>query len=157
MERGVLSERGQTLLEVTVVVSITALLLAPVISGMVRRMQTAKFEATVAEMNALANAGVDYYVSHQQCPSGIAQLTPTYIAHAVSLNPFLSAYQLNCGVYSICVSSLVPAGLAQSNPAGPLFEVSRAGGKDNIKITKLFPYSATGRLMYDKKYLYGGT
>lgn len=152
-----MSKRGQTLLEVTVTVSITALLLAPVISGMVRRIQTAKFQETVEEMTAIADASVDYYVSHQQCPAGITQLAPTYLVQAAILNPFLSAYQLSCGTTSVSVSSLIPAGLAQQNPAGSLLEVNKSGGQDNIKITKLFPCSATGRLLYDKKYLYGGT
>ena len=57
----------------------------------------------------------------------------------------------------VSVSDLIPTGLAQKNPEGSLLEVATSGAQDNIMITQRIPNVFTSRMLYDKKYLYGGS
>jgi Tfp pilus assembly protein PilE len=157
MDRGVLNKKGLTLLETAATMLVIVFILSMVIPNNVQRIQNSKFQKTVAEMKTIAEAAIDYYISQNSCPMGIGTLAPTYLQQAVVSSPFLSSYQLSCMGNMVSVSNLIPAGLVQKNPEGSLLQVIPTGMKDNIIITKLIPNSFTGRLNYDKKYLYGGS
>jgi type II secretory pathway pseudopilin PulG len=157
MVSGLLNQKGMTMLETTAAMVVIVLILTMIIPNNVQRIQIARFQKTVVEMKAITDASIDYYVSQGNCPPGIEQLSPVYLQQATYSSPFLSNYLLSCTGIMVSVSNLIPGGLAQKNPEGPLLEVTSAGSQDIIKITKLIPHSWIGRLEYDKKYLYGGS
>lgn len=145
------------MLEVAVTVVIIGCILTVVMTNNIERIRQAQFQKTVTEMTTIARASIDYYLSQGVCPTDIGQLSPVFIPQPVTSSSFGSDYQINCTVNTVSVSDLIPSGLAQKNPEGPLLQVSAAGGQDNITITQIMPNAFTGRLLYDKKYLYDGS
>lgn len=145
------------MLEVAATMVIIVFILSMTIPNNVQRIQNAQFKKTVVEMKAIAQASIDFYISQGVCPTGISQLVPVYMPQAVTSSPFGSSYQLSCGTNMVSVSDLIPTGLAQKNPEGPLFEATTIGSKDSIMITQRKPYSFIGRLLYDKKHIYAGS
>ena len=155
MDSSILNKQGITLLEVVATMVIVGFLLSIIIPFNVTRIKNAQYQKTVAEMKTIAQAAIDYYISQGSCPTTTDQLAPTYTPKAVTSSPFGTAYQISCANNLVSVTNQITAGLVQKNPGGSLLEVTTAGGFDTIKITQRIPNELTGRLLYDKKYLYG--
>ena len=149
----ILNKKGSSLLEVAVTIGIIAVILYAIASFGIRRVQNAEFQRAIIEMQTIAKASIGYYLAQGSCPTGPAQLTPTYMPQAVTSSPFNSNYQISCGTSSVSVSNTIPTGVELNNPVGPLLQISTSGGQDIITITMAIPYQYMGRVLYDKNIL----
>ena len=145
------------MLEVTVILFIVGVILSMVIPNCIGRINRAKYEKTVNELTAIAQASVDYYISQGAWPTEISQLVPQFMPQAVTFSPFGTMYQINTVnvPYNMAtISVLVPAGIAQKNPEGQLLEINNEGPQDQIEISKTVQNEFTSRLNYQLNYVY---
>ena len=142
------------MLEVTAVFFIVGVILCMVIPNYINRINNAKYQRTVNELTAIAQASVDYYISEGSWPTGISQLAPQFMPNAVTSSPFGTNYQMSCVNNVVTASVLVPAGIAQKNPWGRLLMVNNQGAWDQIEISQTVGNEITSRLSYDLKYVY---
>lgn len=143
------------MLEVTVVIAIIGVILSMAIPSYVSRINQAKYEKTVNELTAIAQASIDYFNLTGSLPDPIlwpSQLSPQFMPHAVTLSPFGTSYQIilpTSGNNMITVSVLIPKGIAQNNSQqGQLWVKSAKGTQDEIEITKTVQNEITSRLSY---------
>jgi len=145
------------MLEVTAIVFIVGVIFSTVMPNYVGRINHAKYEKTVNELTAIARASTDFFLSVGSWPTGTSQLAPQFMAQAVTSSPFGSSYQIIPpigGNNVITVSVLIPAGIAQNNPQGPLLVVIHKGGQDQIEISQTVNNQLTSRLKFDLKNVY---
>ncbi len=148
------SKRGYTLIEITAVVAIIALVFSMVMGGYKTRIIKAKLEQTVNEMMSLAQASLDFYNAQGSWPMSPSDLVPTYMYAAVPSSPFGGKYQINGLNNTATISTIVPSGLAQNYYQGTLLEISPGAVNDTILITQRLGNEFSGRLEYGKKYTY---
>jgi len=148
------SKRGYTLIEVTAVVAIIAIILSIVIGGYQTRINKARFERTVDEMMALAQASLDFYNSQGTWPGTPINLASTFMYAAVTSSPWGRNYQISGLNKAVTISTSVPSGLAQKYYQGTLLVILPGVPNDTIAITQQLPNELSGRLEYEKKYTY---
>ena len=154
MESCILNKKGVSILEVTVVVGIVGAVLSMVISSYINRINNANYQKTVNELTVIAQASVDYFNSVGSWPTQVSQLAPQFIPNTVTSSPFGTNYQIS-SVNSVgTVSVLIPSGIAQNNPQGPLLVIIHQGNQDQIEISQTVKNELTSRLNYDLKYIY---
>jgi len=142
------------MLEVTAVLLIIAVILSVVVPNYVNRINNANYEKTVNELTAIAQASVDFFFSRGSWPAEVSQLAPEFMPHAVVSSPFGTSYQIIppiSGNNMITVSVLIPTGIAQKNPQGPLLVIKTQGAQDQIEISQTVHNELTSRLNYDLK------
>ena len=125
-----------------------------VIPNYINRINNAKYQKTVNELTAIAQASVDYYVSEGSWPTGISQLAPQFMPTAVTSSPFKTSYQIICVNNIVTVSVLIPTGIAQKSPLGQLLVLNNQGAQDQLEISQTVPNELTSRLSYQLKYVY---
>lgn len=152
--RYALNNYGLSLLEVAIVMFIIGALLSVIIPGYTSRIHQARYEKTIHELAAIAQAAVDYFVAKGFFPAGIGSLPPEFIPKAVVLSPFGTSYQISCFNNMVVASVLVPAGITAGNTQGPLLVVRNQGSWDEISISQTVHSAFTTRLKYDLKYVY---
>jgi type II secretory pathway pseudopilin PulG len=154
MESCILNKKGFSILEVTVVAFIVGAVLSMVISSYVNRINNAKYQRTVNELTVIAQSSVDYFNSEGSWPTQVSQLAPEFMPNAVTSSPFGTNYQITFVNKLGTVSVLIPSGIAQNNPQGPLLEIIHQGNQDQIEISQTVKNELTSRLNYDLKYVY---
>jgi prepilin-type N-terminal cleavage/methylation domain-containing protein len=149
------SNKGLTLIEVTAVLIIISIVISITASSFGDRIRFAKYKAVTKEMTILGKAAVDKYVSEGTCPTDMSTLAPTYINTAVISNQFGEPYTISCGNGLVTIISAVPSGAPTLNPEATIWEIIQGSPKDTLKISQRIPSRLSGRVSYDKKYLYG--
>jgi len=142
------------MLEVTAILLIIGVILSMVMPNYTGRINNANYEKTVNELTAIAQASIDYFILQGSWPTGIGQLAPEFMPHAVTSSPFGTNYQITCVNNVVSVSVLIPSGIAQKNPQGPLLVIINQGAQDQIEISQTVRNEFTSRLNYDLKYIY---
>ena len=79
MDGCILNKKGVSMLEVAASMVIIVYILSMIIPNNIQCIHNAQFQKTVAEMKAIAQASIDFYISQGACPTGINQLAPTYM------------------------------------------------------------------------------
>jgi len=151
------SKKGHCLLELIAVAAIVAVLLSMVSANYKTRVKKARLEESVSEMMSMAQASLDFYNGHfpqGAWPSAPGDLYPKYMYATVTSSPFGGHYQINALNNAVTISTTVPSGLAQNYYQGTLLQILPGAVVDTISITREIPGESTGRLAYDKKYLY---
>lgn len=142
------------MLELTAVAFIVGAVLTMMIPNYINRINNAKYQKTVNELTAIAQASVDYYISKGSWPTGISQLVPQFMPNAVTSSPFKTSYQIACVNNMVTVSVLIPTGIAQKNPLGQLLVLNNQGARDQLEISRTVQNELTSRLSYQLKYVY---
>lgn len=140
------------MLEATVIVFIVGVIFSLVIPNTINRINNANYEKTVNELTAIAQSCVDFFLSQGSWPTQVSQLAPTFMPYAVVSSPFGTNYQINCVNDMARAFVLIPAGIAQKNPQGPLLVIKNQGAQDQIEISQTVKNEFTSRLNYDLKY-----
>ena len=158
-------KKGFTLLELTVVTLMAGVLLAAVINCGINYVNRAKFQATVREMGAIAQAAIEYYNSSNNPndpvnPQALAwpdpdasKLGSPYLPRALDLSPFGGKYQLAFANNMVTVSTIIPQGTLIDPSEGSFLNVTQLNGALQISITQSVPNEYSGRLSYDLQYL----
>jgi len=157
---------GFALLELTFVTLIIGILLTMMMSNGMGLIKRAKFQATVREMESIAQAAIDYYNSSHNpndplspqplaWPSSDAsKLGGPYVTQAVAVSPFGGGYQLFFANNMVTVSTVIPGAIAIDPAEGSFLSITPVSGGQQISITQSIPNEYTGRLTYDLQYLY---
>jgi len=156
------SLKGISILEAITVLVILGLILSSVIPICIDRVNRAKYEKMINEMTSIAQASIDFYNSQypNTWPTDINQLAPKYMNYAVNSNPWGNGYTLNepnngnSGL--VQVSSVIPSGVVENNPQGPMVMVNALSGTsdETVSIAQSVTNEGIGRLQYEKKYTY---
>ena len=156
MDSDVLNRKAFSLLELSLVLAITAVLLSIALYSAKAVKQTALAERTVEELNSITLASTRYHSQNGIWPVSLSDLrTGGYISlNSGDLNPFGNAYVITGGGEAVSVSCVLPKGLISVKDFGSEIVVTNQGSNDLISITKS-QESSTWGLKYEKKYLYG--
>jgi Tfp pilus assembly protein PilE len=147
-------KRGLSLLEVVWVLLVLVIIISSIVGTYHRRVQQSRMDQTLADMDAIAEAAMNYYHSTGSLPFSLADLIPEYIAQGVRTNAFGYPYSVVSTGGKVSVSSTTPAGLVKPG-TGFLLETSPASeGNEVVTITKREEMSTVARLMYDKRNVY---
>ena len=142
------------MLEVMAMLLIIGVIFSMVVPNYVSRIESANYKKTVNELTVIARASVDYFISRGSWPTGISQLAPEFMPHAVTSSSFGTNYQMTSVNNMVTVWVLIPAGIAQKNPQGPLLVIKTQGAQDQIEISQTVKNEFTSRLNYDLKHVY---
>jgi len=151
------SKRGNSLIEVTAVLAIIAVLFSIVWVNYKARVNNARLQGAVNEMMSIAQASLDFYNDHfpqGAWPLGPGDLYPKYMYAAIASSPFGGSYHINGVNDIVTVWTTVPSGLAHHYYQGTLLQILPGAVVDTISITQGIPNELTGRLAYEKKYVY---
>jgi len=151
MDSRILNKKGSSMLEVTAILLIIGVILSMVMPNYIGRINNANYEKTVNELTAIATACVDFFISRGSWPTGTSQLAPQFMPRTVTSSPFGTNYQITCVNNMVTASVLIPAGIAQKNPQGPLLVIINQGTQDQIAISQIVKNELTSRLHYDLK------
>ncbi len=158
MDSHLIEREGFTLLELVLAAGVGAAVLTAVAVNGMSLINRARLEATVSEMNSIAEAAIEFYDSsspdplQMAWPAGLSDLVPQYLPHALTQSPFGNNYQLAAVNHRVTVSTQVPRGLAKDTSLGNLFSVVAEGGFDRISISRIVPNAFSGRLSYELKH-----
>ena len=155
MDSDILKEKAFSLVELTLVLAATAMLLAIVLYTSKGIRNTALSERTIEEMSSIAKASARYYNQSGVWPVSLSDLRGCGEISATSgdLNPFGYGYTIIGGNGSVSVSTLLPKDLVSTNISGLEIVVTSQGDNDLVTITEPLE-NATWGLKYEKKYLY---
>lgn len=154
MDSNLLSRRGFSFIEISFVFTLIAALIVASVYSANRIKQAAFAQRTIAEMDTIASASIQYYKENGAWPQTLEDLRPVYLSpQAASLNPFGNAYVITPQISGASVSTVVPKGLVISNSVGSQIVVINQGSNDLVKLTKAIE-SITWKLKYDKKNVY---
>jgi len=159
MARCFLNIKGVTVLEVTVILFIVGVILSMAVPSYISRINQAKYEKTVNELTAIAQASVDYFNLTGSWPDPViwaSQLYPDFIPdgraqrNAVTSSPFGTPYNISYVNNIATAFVLIPSKIAQKNESSPLLEVipQNQGAQDLIRVTLNVPNDTTSRLNY---------
>ena len=154
MDRNVLEKRGFSLIELSLVFVIGAILLGTVFYSARSIRQAALARKTIQELDVLVSASSQYYLGNGAYPTCVLDLRPVYLSpQATGVNPFGNAYCVTPGVLSVSVSTLLPKGLLTPQSFGSEVVVINQGNNDLVSVTKPLE-SGIWSLKYDKKNIY---
>ena len=156
MDSDVLNRRGFSLLELSIVLAITAVLIAITLYSAKLAREAGLAERTVEEISSIAIASARYYSRYGTWPVSLSDLRGGgYLTPGSSdLNPFGNVYTITGGNEAVLVSTLLPKGLVSTKSFGSEIVVTNQGSNDSVSITKS-QESSTWGLKYEKKYIYG--
>ena len=156
MDSDVLGKKGFSLIELALVLAITAILTALALYSAKAVRQAALAERTVSELSSIAVASTGYYNQNGTWPAALSDLRQGgyLVTTSSDLNPFGSAYIITGRGEMASVSTLLPKGLVSANSFGSEIVVTNQGSNDAVSITKS-QESSTWGIKYEKKYIYG--
>ena len=148
------------MLEILAVIVIISVFLSMLIPNYIYRINQAKYEKTINELTSIAQASIDYFNLNGSWPdssSWVSQLIPKYLPNGgvnrlVLKSPFGTFYQAPMGINNMVTASvLIPTGIAQKNPEGPLLilNIKNQGNQDLVEITQTIDNQFTARLSYN--------
>ena len=146
--------KGFSIIELSLVIAIAAVILGTALYSAGRIRQAALARRAVQELDALASASAQYYLGNGAYPAEVSDLRPVYLGlEASGVNPFGNAYTITSGISSVTVSTLLPKGLVTLESFGSQLVVKNQGTSDLVSVTKSIE-SATWGLQYDKKQIF---
>ena len=155
MDSDVLGRRAYSLIELTLVLAITAVLLAIILYSAKGIRQAYLAERVTRELDSIAIASTRFYSEKGAWPATLLDLrTSGYLANGSGdLNPFGNSYVITGGNEAVSVSTLLPKGLVTTKSMGSEVVVVSQGNNDQVSVTK--PIETTiWSLKYGKKYMY---
>jgi prepilin-type N-terminal cleavage/methylation domain-containing protein len=156
MDSDILDRRAFSLIELALVLAITAILTALGLYSAKAVREAALAERTLEELSSIVVASTRYYNQNRAWPATLSDLRQSgyLVSGSSDFNPFGNAYIITGRGEVASVSTLLPKGLVNTNSLGNEIAVTNQGGNDLVTITKLLE-SATWGLKYEKKYIYG--
>ena len=155
MDSDVLGKRAFSLIELSLALAITAMLLSIALYSAKGIRQASSAERVTRELDSIAIASARFYSEKGAWPAFLSDLkTSGYmVTSSGDLNPFGNAYVIIGGNDAVSVSTLLPKGLITSRSAGSEVVVVCQGDNDLVTITKSVETSIW-KLKYEKKYIY---
>lgn len=154
MDRDILETKGFSLIELSFVFAIAVILLGAAFYSFARMRQAVLAKRTIQEMDALADAGVQYYLGNGAWPQEVVDLRSVYLSPEVTgSNPFGNVYVVAGGVSSVTVSTALPKGLITTGSSGSGIVVHNQGTDDLVSVTRSVE-STTWGLQYEKKNIF---
>ena len=155
MDSDVLGRKGFSLIELSLTLAITAILLAIALYSAKAVRQAALAERTIDELSSIALASTRYYSQYNARPATLSDLrTSGYLAASSGdLNPFGNAYVITGGDDAVSVSTILPKGLIIATSMASEVVVVNQGNNDLVTVTKS-QESTLWSLQYEKKYIY---
>ncbi|MDE2213671.1 MAG: hypothetical protein KGJ61_00955 [Candidatus Omnitrophica bacterium] len=158
--RSSFNRRGTTLLEAAGVLFIITAVLSTLIPACITRINQARYDKTVSELTAIAQASVSYLSKYGagNCPAlgGLVPdfLPPGFVDNAgVASSPFGTSYnQPVCSNNLVTASVLIPAGIGSNDSQGQLIVETMQGSQKLIEISKPIWNEYTVHLSYCLKY-----
>lgn len=154
MDSNVLSKRGFSLVELSLVLLIAVILIAVSGYSALKIRQAAKAQRTLIELETIVSVSTQYYLENGAWPAVLADLRPKYLSGTSGdLNPFGNVYTIAGGASRVTVSTLLPKGLITEKSFGSEIVVVNQGNNDLVSLSKSVE-SSNWKLKYEKKYLY---
>lgn len=155
MDSNVLNRKGFSLIELSLVFAIVAVLLGLVFYAAPGIRQLAMAKRTVEEMDLLASASCRYYLGNGAYPQDVSDLRPAYLTPQTSgVNPFGNVYVIRPGISSVTVSTLLPKDILATGIFGSTqIVIENQGVHDLVSVTRSVE-STTWNLQYDKKHIF---
>ncbi len=155
MDSNILNNRAFSLVELSIVILIIAVVIFALFYASGKIRQTAQAQRITEELEAITIASTRYYSENGAWPESISDLRPKYLSPSVNgSNPFGYSYLITPEGPELKVSTVLPSGLISSKSFGTEVVVVNQGSTDSVSVTKPV-ISGTWQLKYDKKYLYG--
>ena len=155
MDSDVLAKKGFSLIELALVLAITAILLGIALFSAKGIRQAYLAERVTSELDSIAIASTGYYNENGSWPATLSDLRAGgYLAASSGdLNPFGNSYVIKGENEAVSVSTLLPKGLITVKSMGSEVVVVNQGNNDLVSITRSAE-SRTWNLKYEKKYIY---
>lgn len=155
MDSDILGKRGFSLIELSLVLAIVAILLAIALYSAKGIRQVALADRVTRELDSVAIASTRYYSEKGVWPALLSDLrTSGYLASGSGdLNPFGNVYVITGGNEIVSVSCVLPKGLITATSTGSEVVVVSQGSNDLVTITKSVE-TTIWSLKYEKKYIY---
>ena len=154
MDSNVLGRRAFGLIELSLVLAITAVLLAIVLYSAKAIREVALAGRAVDELNSIALASTRYYSQNGAWPDTLSDLRTGGCLGPGSndLNPFGNSYVITGANQVVSVSTLLPKGLVTAKNFGSELVVVKQGDNDLVSVTRSLE-SNRWNLKYEKKYI----
>ena len=154
MDSNVLGRRAFSLIELSLVLAITAILLAAILYSAKAIREVALAGRAVDELNAIALSSTRYYSQNGAWPATLSDLrTAGYFGPGSNdLNPFGNSYVITGVNQVVTVSTLLPKGLVTARSFGSELVVVNQDNNDLVSITRSLE-SNIWNLKYEKKYI----
>lgn len=142
-------KKGFSVFELVGVMFIMSIAVTVLMVNAVNAINRARFQATVREMQSIAQASVEYYDSSSSngnslyWPSTVNDLVPTYMFNAPIQSPLGGSYQLNSANNMITISTSIPKGILVDPLEGDFLNISPGINQDTISITQSVPNDFT--------------
>ena len=155
MDGDVLGKRGFSLIELSLVLAVTAVLLAVTLYSAREIKRVASAERVIKELSSIAAASTRFYSEKGSWPDTLLDLrTSGYLVPGSSdLNPFGNAYVITGRDQAVSISCVLPKGLITTRSMGSGVVVVNQGSNDLVSVTKPVE-SGIWKLKYEKKYIY---
>ncbi len=137
------------MIELALVISVTGLMLAGLLSSMAGRMNKARAEFTITEMRMILAAGQQYYALHGCWPADVAAEKDLFTSE-VRNNAWGQKYFLSHQEGRLWVETDVPQGVPLPQGRGVVAVVSALVNQSRWRMTVPLSYGLTARL-YDEK------
>ena len=154
MDSNVLGRRAFTLIELSLVLAITAILLAIALYSAKAIREVALAGRAVDELNSIALSSTRYYSQNGAWPVSLSDLRAGgYLGSGSNdLNPFGNSYVITGANQVVSVSTLLPKGLVSTKSFGSELVVVNQGDNDLVSVTRSLE-SNIWNLKYEKKYI----
>lgn len=134
------------------VLTVICVLTGTIMSVVRQQIKTANLQKLIKDMEAIAEAGRDFYKTKQTAPGSISGLSDEGFLRDISINPFGFSYTITCTEDNSKVTTTVPSGYIA--PAlDNRIKVTAGGGIDTIEFNQPVDYNVPeGK--FEKKWLY---
>jgi len=141
--------KGMSLIELIFIILVATVFLSVIVASGINFINRARFQATVREMQSIAQASVQYYDSSSSdqssliWPSTVADLVPKFLPQLLATSPLGAPYQLTPANNMITVSTVIPKGILTDPLEGSFLNIAHGTNQDQISITRSVPNEFT--------------